>query len=100
MSVARLASVNGGAWVRLPRLDADDSEPANFSLAHVSVESRRGGVEGAAGPGQKVGHLHEEAPRPGEPRTAFAVARIPALLVALGHLDVAGPVCGTRGRHR
>ena len=48
MSVARLASMNGGAWVRLPRLDADDSEPANFSLAHVSVESRRGGVEGAA----------------------------------------------------
>ena len=39
--------MSGGAWVRLPRLDGDDSEPANFSLARVSVESRAG-VEGAS----------------------------------------------------
>ena len=59
MSIDTLASINGGLWVRLPRLDADDTEPANFLSMHVSVESAagvtggrllviRGGNEGSA----------------------------------------------------
>lgn len=59
MSIDTLASINGGLWVRLPRLDADDTEPANFVSMHVSVESAagvtggrllviRGGNEGTA----------------------------------------------------